>query len=111
MAEKRISPRVPFRNVVRFGHEKPVSIFSYIVDLSDTGMFLKTVKVYKPGSRLFLEIDTEEETIEVEGVVAWAKRVPPNLLNVAKGGMGIKFIKIESKLIEYYNNKKSSLGY
>jgi len=64
---------------------------AFTEDVSDEGFFIRTAIVHSPKTDLRIELTTpSNESIIIEGRVRWAKRVPPNLLRVAKGGMGIR---------------------
>lgn len=66
-------------------------------DVSDAGFFIRTAVVYPPKTILKVElVSPANEVIQVVGMVRWAKRVPPNLLRTAKGGMGIRIEKFLS---------------
>jgi Tfp pilus assembly protein PilZ len=62
-----------------------------ILDISATGMFIQTT--LKPGAgegvTVYLKIPGRDETIRVDARVARKKMVPPQLLAVAQGGIGL----------------------
>jgi len=63
-------------------------------DVSDSGFFIRSAIVYPPKTLLKIELlSPANETVLIEGMVRWAKRVPPNLLRMTKGGMGIRIEK------------------
>lgn len=74
-----------------FGQDKP-SHLGFTVDISDTGIFLKSAKVYPPDTILTIELSTpDNHIVEFQGQVMWAKTVPPNLIHIVKkAGMGIR---------------------
>ena len=104
---KRIprNKRVPFRFIVMYGKTKPLEYKSYIADLSDTGVYLKTNRVFDPGTHIYMSIEVHNESFECEGMVRWAKRVPPGLERVTRCGMGIKFKEVPQGLIDIYKGK------
>ncbi len=106
MLEKRANKRVTFRNVVRYGLENPPVKISYVTDLSDTGLFIKTCKIYRPDTKLYLTIEVNGKPHKGEGVVTWAKKVPKNLMRIIKGGMGIRFTRIDKTLKDLCRDKK-----
>lgn len=55
MAEKRIIKRRLKRLTLMFGTDKPTHL-GFTVDISDTGIFLKAIKVYPPGTILNMEL-------------------------------------------------------
>lgn len=99
--EKRTTQRVKKRFTVRFGLTKAESL-GFTGDLSGTGIFIKSSKVFPPGSDLWIEITLADGRIlELKGRVVWAKRVPPSLMRfVAKSGMGVFLSDAPS---EYYS--------
>ena len=72
-----------------------------------TGMFIKTHNVTPPNSRIKIEFDVENDTIVLEALVMWAKRVPQNLSHlVKKSGMGVRFLnfyKGEAPFKDYFS--------
>lgn len=93
--EKRTKKRYPKRLYVRFGKEKPDHI-GFTQDISATGVFVKSNFSFPPSTRLKVELTLPDETIiECNGIVQWAKKVPPALSRlVKKNGMGIAFLEI-----------------
>ncbi|MEE9614039.1 MAG: PilZ domain-containing protein [Thermodesulfobacteriota bacterium] len=110
MSNNRVNDRVPLRYVVMYGPERPPEKTSYTTDLSETGLCIKTVQVYSPGTKLYLNIEVDDDIYACEGVVIWAKKVSPNLIRTLKGGMGIKFTRIDEALLEAYQRKKAEEG-
>ncbi len=105
MAEKRDSRRVAFRNVVRFGPQHPPEYTSFAIDLSETGVCIKTIKVFRPGTTLFVTIEFDGKAFHCEGIVMWAKKAPPSLVRHVKNGMGIRFTKVDYDIIKIYLDK------
>ncbi|MFQ5427799.1 MAG: PilZ domain-containing protein [Thermodesulfobacteriota bacterium] len=105
MIELRTSKRIPFRNNVRYGLTDPPQFLSFITDFSDTGIYIKTNKIFTPGTKLFLVIETGEGDFKAKGVVAWAKKAPPHLVRHMKSGMGIKFTEVDQRLVEIYKQR------
>jgi hypothetical protein len=110
MADKRKTPRFRKRYkvniIVNQGNRTAFSD-----DISATGIFLRTLSVSQPGSKLQLEIELEpEQIVALEGIVMWAKKVPGNMFHlVPKSGMGIHilgFLKGE----EHYLNAVEQLN-
>ncbi|HZX35182.1 MAG TPA: PilZ domain-containing protein [Thermodesulfobacteriota bacterium] len=103
---KRISRRVPFRTVVKYGPTDPPEHTSFVVDLSDTGVCIKTNKVFKPGTKLHLNFELDEKTTcRAVGIVQWAKTAPAELARMIKTGMGIRFTHMEKELLALYRKK------
>jgi hypothetical protein len=71
-------------------------------DVSDDGFFIKTGVVERPGSLMQFELTMPDGTcVELEGRVRWAKKVPVNLLQRIKGGMGIRITRFKSGEADY----------
>lgn len=103
MAEKRIIKRRLKRLSLMFGPDKPAHL-GFTIDISDTGIFLKAVKVYPPGTILNVEISIPDDggVAEFQGQVMWAKAVPANLIHIVKkAGMGVRIIKFLKGRDEY----------
>jgi len=96
--EKRNRKRFPKRLFVRFGKEKPDHI-GFTHDISATGIFIKSNFSFPPPTKLKVELTLPDETIvQCEGVVQWAKKVPPAFSRlVQKNGMGVAFLNIPSQ--------------
>jgi len=63
---------------------------AFTEDVSETGFFIRTAVIHPPNTSLRIELITADtESILLDGKVRWAKKVPPNLMRIAKGGMGI----------------------
>lgn len=91
MAEKRDSKRQRKRISIKYGLKVPEKM-GFTEDISQQGLFLKGGFVYPPRTLLTIEVSPPgESTILLKGTVMWAKKVPPNLLRMAKkAGMGIR---------------------
>jgi len=99
--------RVPFRVLVRYGPENPPQFNSFIADFSGTGVYLKTNRVFSPGTKLFITVEVNGTKYACEGVVSWSKRVPRGMERTAKNGMGIKFTLLPQELSALYFEKLS----
>lgn len=77
---------------------EPGAIRAYTADVSPGGMFIVCAKVFPPGTRVRLMVRSKEVLALGVGVVRWAKRVPPGLLQSVKGGMGVEFTWISPEL-------------
>lgn len=97
MAEKRERARKRKRLKLRFGVDYPKRI-AFTEDLSACGLFIITGQPELPGTLLLLQITLpNEEEVIVRGRVQWAKKVPPNLVRIAKkGGMGVRLVQFEA---------------
>ncbi|MBE9531629.1 MAG: PilZ domain-containing protein [Proteobacteria bacterium] len=97
--------RVPFRFIIMYGIKRPLEYRSFTADISDTGLFVKTNRVFTPGTRIYMTIKVHNNNFDCEGMVRWAKRVPPGLERVARCGMGIKFSTVPQGLLNIYKEK------
>ncbi|HZX35181.1 MAG TPA: PilZ domain-containing protein [Thermodesulfobacteriota bacterium] len=103
---KRISKRVPFRSIVKYGPFPPPEHTSFVVDLSDTGVGIRTNKVFKPGTELHMNFELDEKTTcHAVGIVQWAKTAPGGLTMLVKAGMGVRFTRMEEGLLAVYKEK------
>jgi hypothetical protein len=102
MAEKRNLDRHRKRYLIRFGEGETV-LKAFTEDISSTGMFIKTAKTSSPGSVIWVEMALDEKRLVVfEARVMWAKKVPPQLIHVAKkGGMGVRITRFVSGESDY----------
>jgi Tfp pilus assembly protein PilZ len=74
---------------VRFGTDE-LRHMGYTEDISSGGLFIQTAAVLRPGTRLQVQLTTNDgRQILLKGQVRWAKRVPPQLIRKIKGGMGV----------------------
>ncbi len=105
MAEKRKSKRVPLRVIVRYGISIPPEHTAFLTDFSKGGVNIKTNRVFKPGTKLFMEIEIDGRVLNAEGVVVWAKQVPQALSRIIRNGMGIKFTELDREILTLYNSR------
>lgn len=99
--------RVPFRVLVKYGPENPPQFNSFITDFSDTGVYLKSNRVFSPGTKLFMTVEVNGTKYDCVGVVSWSKRVPRGMERSTKNGMGIKFTSLPQELSDLYVEKLS----
>ena len=98
MAEKRNINRYRKRLQLRFGENGPAHM-AFTEDISESGLFIRTSRVYPPNTNLEIELLSieDDELVNMKGVVMWAKAVPSALLRTAKkSGMGVKITNITS---------------
>lgn len=114
MAEKRKSKRLDYKKPVEFGLVRfgpppdPPKYKGYVVDMSDSGLFIKTDRVFKTGIKLDIEIQDGDKCYKVEGTVASSNKVPPALANTVKSGMGIIIANHDPELLRIYKDKIAS---
>jgi Tfp pilus assembly protein PilZ len=67
---------------------------AFTEDVTDDGMFIKTTNLYRPGTRIAIELILPDETkVTITGMVIWSKKVPPNMIHlVKKAGLGVKIL-------------------
>ena len=64
----------------------------FVLDLSRTGLFIQTSADPNPGERLDIEIVLDDKVLPMHVEVARRKKVPPQLLTVAQGGIGVRIL-------------------
>ena len=89
--EKRTQGRARRRVMVKYGLSTADKI-AFTKNLSETGLFLQTNQVFKPGTTIHVQIQFPQETFSMWAQVVWAKVVPPQLAHVLECGMGVHFI-------------------
>ena len=75
-SEKRHIKRAKRRVMVRFGTRTPDKT-AFTKNLSETGMFLQTNTVFKPGTTIQVQAEFPDQTFSMWARVVWAKKVPP----------------------------------
>src|SRR5262245_13944507 len=98
--ERRVKParRIRRRVEVRYGLGK-ADCAGYSGNISDTGMMVRSTRLFPPGSVLTLELKTATEVIQLRGTVTWARDGSVQLLPTGRVGMGITFIDPPADLI------------
>jgi hypothetical protein len=94
VAEKRNLGRHRKRFTLRFGPDEPVRT-AFTQDISSTGLFIKTAYVCNPGNTIKVALDLDGgRLVMLEAVVIWAKKVPPQMIHIArKCGMGVRIVR------------------
>ena len=109
MANRRISRRVPFRKLVRYGLTN-ANFSGYTSNVSENGIRIESHKIFSPRSEIVIHIHMGEVGIEegvmediaiLEGVVVWVSPTLPGVL--AK--MGIKFISRADDIRSIYRQR------
>lgn len=101
MAENRQQKRHRKRLQLRYGVDGSMRT-AFTEDVSEEGFFIQTSFVHSPKTEIRIELMTPtNECIHLDGRVRWAKRVPPNLARLAKGGMGIRIIRFHAGEVIY----------
>ncbi len=110
MSDKRNKNRFPKRLQLRYGPENPEKM-AYTGDLSEDGLFIRTVVAKIVHGRMQIEITTPEgDLIIVEGQIRWAKRVPPQMVQKhPRAGFGIRITRFISGE-DHYRRLLETLG-
>ena len=97
MTDNRRLVRHKKRLSVRFGVGE-VKRVAFTEDISMSGMFIRSLNVCTPNTKIKLEflLDNEHK-VALEGRVMWAKKAPQNLFHlVKKSGMGVHIVRFFS---------------
>ncbi len=103
MPSRRRAVRRSRRVQVHFWRQgDPTPYIGYTANISLTGMFIATNTPVASGSRVRVEVvDRERDRgFMVEGVVAHARKSPPELARLNQSGMGIRFLTVEELVRE-----------
>lgn len=109
-ANNRTLNRAKRRMMVRYGVATPDKT-AFTKNLSETGLFLQTNQVFKPGTTLHVQIQFPKSPVSMWGRVVWAKTVPPGLAHVVECGMGIRFVDPPAEWSDFFHQwaKKSGV--
>ena len=91
--------RLRRRIEVRYGPRSPEHT-GYSGNISRSGIMIRAVRVYGPGTPLMLELMFPEKKIVARGVVTWAREGSILLLPSGRVGMGLKFVAPPAELLE-----------
>lgn len=99
-ADRRRAPRVLVDLEVDYASEDNY-LFAYIMDISATGIFVRTTTPEQPGTHLNLRFAPEgrdaDEKLEVEGEVIWVNPYRPGAPDNLHPGMGIRFVGLDDE--------------
>jgi hypothetical protein len=97
VSDKRSPVRHKKRLSVHFGIEETNRV-AFTEDISMVGMFLRSLNVCPPNTKLKIEFLLENDLkVVLEARVMWAKKVPQNLFHlVKKSGMGVRILRFHS---------------
>lgn len=108
MDDQRFAKRFPIKLLVKYGPKK-LSFIGFTVDVSKTGIYLKTNLAFSPGTDLFLRISLpNKKAVELKGKVTWVKDLPPEDNQVKLTGMGVKFLHKDTVYLDFINDCKLS---
>jgi uncharacterized protein (TIGR02266 family) len=72
-------------------------LFSYIANISEMGIFIRSDDPPKIGTALRLRFSTDEgDPLELDGVVVWVNPVRPEGENL-NPGMGVRFVDLSAE--------------
>lgn len=105
-AERRRAPRLLVDLDVDYKSEDTY-LFASSRDISETGIFVRTLEPLPPGTRLNLRFRPEDELaieedggpdvlFEVEGEVIWVNPYRPDALANLDPGMGVRFVALHA---------------
>ena len=106
---KRRQGRAKRRIMVKYGLSTADKT-AFTKNLSETGLFIQTNSVFKPGTTIHVQIQFPKETFSMWGRVVWAKVVPPQLAHVLECGMGICFIDPSPEWIAFFRDWAKKAG-
>jgi len=111
METERRHPRYKRRLTVKVG-DQTTTHSCFTNDISLGGVFIKTNMVYRPGTTVKIEFIDQPCSWFADGVVAWAKQVPPLMVYIERCGMGIRFLNPSSGLLSWIrsNSRMEKLG-
>ncbi len=92
------SRRLGRRFQVRF---RPIgrkeSHVGYTTDISETGMFVATIRPLTPGTELDVEVSGKQHSLQLDAVVVHARKVPAMWQRLRPSGMGLRFLQAEDR--------------
>lgn len=101
--EKRDIRRTKRRLMVRYG-TSTLDKTAFTKNLSETGMFLQTNSVFKPGTTVQVQVHFPDRQFTLWARVVWAKKVPPQLTYILGSGMGLSIIEPPPDWLDYYKH-------
>lgn len=108
--EKRDIERAKKRLRVRYGVESPEKN-AFTRNLSETGLFIGSNHVFKPGTTLQVEIGFPQRKFTMWARVVWARKVPAQLAHIVDCGMGLCFVDPTPEWIDFYREwRKTAKG-
>ncbi|HEX4496658.1 MAG TPA: PilZ domain-containing protein [Thermoanaerobaculia bacterium] len=101
MTSRRRAVRRPRRVQVQFWRQgDPAAYVGYTTNISLTGMFIATNNPIPSGSRIRVEVIDRDRGFMVEGLVAHARKMQPELARLNQSGMGVRFLSVEELVRE-----------
>jgi len=93
------SDRGKRRIEVLYGPGEPL-YKGYTGNVSPTGLMIRAVRVFAPGSRLNLRIKLDDRLYSVKAEVRWARQGEVQLLSTGRVGMGVRFLRPPEEFLE-----------
>ena len=104
MDDHRFAKRFPVKLLVKYGLKK-LSFIGFTVDVSKTGIYLKTNLAFSPDTELLLKITLpNKKAVELKGKVMRVKNLPPEENQIKLTGMGVKFIHKDPVYLDFIKN-------
>jgi Tfp pilus assembly protein PilZ len=107
--DKRRGSRARRRIMVKYGLSTADKT-AFTKNLSETGLFIQTNSVFKPGTTIHVAIQFPNDTVSMWAQVVWAKVVPAQLAHVLECGMGVHFIDPTPDWINFFREWKKKAG-
>lgn len=102
-SDNRTEGRAKRRVMVRYGVGRTDKT-GFTRNLSESGLYIQTNAVFKPGATLQVELEFPDRTFSLWGRVVWAKKVPPQLAHVLDCGMGVSFVSPSTEWLEFFES-------
>ena len=97
---KQTSRRARRRIEVRYGPDE-AQFIGYSGNVSRSGIMVRAIRVFAPGTVLHLELKFPDGTFYVLGEVVWARHGPVQFLSTGRVGMGINFLEPSAEFLGY----------
>src|SRR5262245_52252069 len=95
--------------MVRYGTSSAEKT-AFTKNVSETGLFVQTNQVFRPGTTIQVEIRFPDRTFSMWARVVWAKSVPPQLAHILECGMGLCFIDPSAGWLELFRDWGKRMG-
>lgn len=89
MDDRRLSERIPFWNLIKYGSLKPI-LMGRTVNLSEGGIEIKSDKFLFLESKVVAQVYMDDKIVELEGIVTWVS-LPDTLSTMRLSKIGINF--------------------
>lgn len=100
--DKRTHNRAKRRMMVRYG-TSTADKTAFTRNVSETGLFLQTNAVFKPGTTIQVQIQFPDQSFSMWARVIWAKTVPAQLAHILECGMGVCFIDPSPEWLSFFH--------